>query len=147
MEFISIQKLKTYSTNIAKKIKNGDAIYLYGEIGAGKTTFVRFLINYLQKKNKKKLEEIVSPTFTIVQYYKISKEINIAHYDLYRIKKTKDLQNIGLSEQQDSFTNIVECPELIKNKSNHRIEIYLKHSRKINLRKIHVKYFGRFKNK
>ena len=147
MEFISIQKLKTYSTNIAKKIKNGDAIYLYGEIGAGKTTFVRYLINYLQKKNKKKLEEIVSPTFTIVQYYKISKEVNIAHYDLYRIKKTKDLQNIGLSEQQDSFINIVEWPELIKNKSNHRIEIYLKHSRKINLRKIHVKYFGRFKNK
>jgi len=147
MEFISIQKLKTYSTNIAKKIKNGDAIYLYGEIGAGKTTFVRFLINYLQKKNKKKLEEIVSPTFTIVQYYKISKEINIAHYDLYRIKKTKDLNNIGLSEQQDSFINIVEWPELIKTKSNHRIEIYLKHSRKINLRKIHVKYFGRFKNK
>ena len=147
MEFISIQKLKTYSTNIAKKIKNGDAIYLYGEIGAGKTTFVRFLINYLQKKNKQKLEEIVSPTFTIVQYYKISKEINIAHYDLYRIKKTKDLQNIGLSEQQDSFINIVEWPELIKTKSNHRIEIYLKHSRKINLRKIHVKYFGRFKNK
>jgi tRNA threonylcarbamoyladenosine biosynthesis protein TsaE len=147
MEFISIQKLKIYSTNIAKKIKNGDAIYLYGEIGAGKTTFVRFLINYLQKKNKKKLEEIVSPTFTIVQYYKISKEINIAHYDLYRIKKTKDLNNIGLSEQQDSFINIVEWPELIKTKSNHRIEIYLKHSRKINLRKIHVKYFGRFKNK
>ena len=147
MEFISIQKLKTYSTNIAKKIKNGDAIYLYGEIGAGKTTFVRFLINYLQKKNKKKLEEIVSPTFTIVQYYKISKEINIAHYDLYRIKKTKDLHNIGLSEQQDSFINIVEWPELIKTKLNHRIEIYLKHSRKINLRKIHVKYFGRFKNK
>ena len=147
MEFISIQQLKTYSTNIAKKIKNGDAIYLYGEIGAGKTTFVRFLINYLQKKNKQKLEEIVSPTFTIVQYYKISKEVNIAHYDLYRIKKTKDLQNIGLSEQQDSFTNIVEWPELIKTKSNHRIEIYLKHSRKINLRKIHVKYFGRFKNK
>src|SRR6056300_941716 len=147
MEFISIQKLKTYSTNIAKKIKNGDAIYLYGEIGAGKTTFVRFLINYLQKKNKKKLEEIVSPTFTIVQYYKISKEINIAHYDLYRIKKTKDLHNIGLSEQQDSFINIVEWPELIKTKSGHRIEIYLKHSRKINLRKIHVKYFGRFKNK
>jgi len=147
MEFISIQKLKTYSTNIAKKIKNGDAIYLYGEIGAGKTTFVRFLINYLQKKNKKKLEEIASPTFTIVQYYKISKEINIAHYDLYRIKKTKDLHNIGLSEQQDSFINIVEWPELIKTKSSHRIEIYLKHSRKINLRKIHVKYFGRFKNK
>jgi len=147
MEFISIQKLKTYSTNIAKKIKNGDAIYLYGEIGAGKTTFVRFLINYLQKKNKQKLEEIVSPTFTIVQYYKISKEVNIAHYDLYRIKKTKDLNNIGLSEQQDSFIHIVEWPELIKTKSNHRIEIYLKHSRKINLRKIHVKYFGRFKNK
>ena len=147
MEFISIQKLKIYSTNIAKKIKNGDAIYLYGEIGAGKTTFVRFLINYLQKKNKKKLEEIVSPTFTIVQYYKISKEINIAHYDLYRIKKTKDLHNIGLSEQQDSFINIVEWPELIKTKSSHRIEIYLQHSSKINLRKIHVKYFGRFKNK
>ena len=53
MEFISIQKLKTLSTSIAKKIKNGDAIYLYGEIGVGKTSFVRFLINYLQKKIKK----------------------------------------------------------------------------------------------
>ena len=146
MEFISIQKLKTYSTNVAKKIKNGDAIYLYGEIGAGKTSFVRFLINYLQKKNKKKLEEIVSPTFTIVQYYKISKDINIAHYDLYRIKKTKELKNIGLLEQQETLINIVEWPELIKAKSNNRIEIYLKHSKKINLRKIHVKYFGRFKN-
>ena len=146
MEFISIQKLKTYSTSIAKKIKNGDAIYLYGEIGVGKTSFVRFLINYLQKKNKKKLEEIVSPTFTIVQYYKISKDINIAHYDLYRIKKTKELKNIGLLEQQETLINIVEWPELIKAKSNNRIEIYLKHSSKINLRKIHVKYFGRFKN-
>jgi len=81
MEFISIQKLKTYSTNIAKKIKNGDAIYLYGEIGAGKTTFVRFFVNYLKIKNKKKLEEIVSPTFTIVQYYKISKESGMARVD------------------------------------------------------------------
>ena len=87
MEFISIYQLKKLSTQISRNLKSGDSIYLYGEIGTGKTSFARFLINILQNKSKKKIEEITSPTYNIVQYYKITNKTHIHHYDLYRIKK------------------------------------------------------------
>ena len=147
MEFISIKQLQALSQKISKKVKQGDSIYLYGEIGAGKTTFSRFLIQGIQKKFKVKKEEVVSPTYNIVQYYRINKNINIAHYDLYRIKKIKELDNIGIFDQEYLFFNIIEWPDLIKKKHKDRIEIILKHTKDHNLRKANVKYFGRFKKK
>ena len=145
MEFISIKQLQKLANQISKKFLAGDTIYLKGEIGAGKTTFSRFLIHHIQEKNKIKQEEVVSPTFNIVQYYYITKKLHIAHYDLYRIKKAKDLMNIGLYNQEEFFLNIIEWPELIKKKNKNRIEIVLKHTKNNDLRKYNVKYFGRFK--
>jgi len=147
MEFISIQQLKSLSENISKKVKVGDSIYLYGEVGSGKTTFSRFLIHSMQKKFKAKRVEVVSPTYTIVQYYSVNKDLNIAHYDLYRVKKFEELENIGIIDQEYLFLNIIEWPDLIKNKNKNRIEISLKHAADINLRKSNVKFFGRFKKK
>ena len=145
MEFISIKQLQKLANQISKKVLAGDTIYLKGEIGAGKTTFSRFLIHCIQEKNKIKQEEVVSPTFNIVQYYYITKKLHIAHYDLYRIKKVKDLMNTGLYNQEEFFLNIIEWPELIKKKNKNRIEIVLKHTKNNDLRKYNVKYFGRFK--
>lgn len=145
MEFISIKQLQKIAKQISKKVLAGDTIYLRGEIGVGKTTFSRFLIHCIQEKNKIKQEEVVSPTFNIVQYYYITKKLHIAHYDLYRIKKAKDLMNIGLYNQEEFFFNIIEWPELIKKKNKNRIEIVLKHTKNNDLRKYNVKYFGRFK--
>ena len=145
MEFISIKQFQKLANQISKKVLAGDTIYLKGEIGAGKTTFSRFLIHYIQEKNKIKQEEVVSPTFNIVQYYYITKKLHIAHYDLYRIKKAKDLMNTGLYNQEEFFLNIIEWPELIKKKNKNRIEIVLKHTKNNDLRKYNVKYFGRFK--
>lgn len=145
MEFISIKQLQKLANQISKKFLAGDTIYLKGEIGAGKTTFSRFLIHHIQEKNKIKQEEVVSPTFNIVQYYYITKKLHIAHYDLYRIKKAKDLMNTGLYNQEEFFLNIIEWPELIKKKNKNRIEIVLKHTKNNDLRKYNVKYFGRFK--
>ena len=146
MEFISIKQLQSFAKKVSKKIGVGDSIYLYGDLGSGKTTFARFLINSIQSNNKVKKDEVLSPTFTLVQYYNI-KKISIAHYDLYRIKKKKDLFNLGLFEQQDSYINIIEWPELIENKNIDRIEIFLKYTKNQNLRKYYAKYFGRFKKK
>lgn len=145
MEFISIKQLQKLAQEISKKVKVGDTIHLQGEIGSGKTTFSRFLIQSIQKKNKKKLEEVLSPTFNVVQYYNINKKLNIAHYDLYRIGITKDLINTGLYEQEHTFLNIIEWPELIKKKNKNRIDIILKHTKDSNLRTCNVKYYGRFK--
>jgi len=146
MEFISIKQLQSFAKKVSKKIGVGDSIYLYGDLGSGKTTFARFLINSIQSNNKVKKDEVLSPTFTLVQYYNI-KKISIAHYDLYRIKKKKDLFNLGIFEQEDSFINIIEWPELIENKNIDRIEIFLKYTKNQKLRKYYAKYFGRFKKK
>ena len=90
-------------------------VFLYGEIGVGKTTFIRHLINYLQTKKNYKLTEIPSPTFNILHEYKID-ELIIQHYDLYRIKSEIELKNIGLFENQKDFITLVEWPEVIKEK-------------------------------
>ena len=84
---------KVFSNNI----KVGDAILLRGELGVGKTTFARYLINFLQIKNKQSVTEISSPTFNLVHEYQLGSLI-IKHYDLYRINDEKELNNIGIYE-------------------------------------------------
>ena len=63
MELRSIKDTKNFSKKISEIISSGDTIFLYGEIGVGKTTFVRFFVNYLEKKNGIKNSEVLSPTF------------------------------------------------------------------------------------
>jgi len=145
MEFISIKQLQKLAQSISSKVRIGDSIYLQGDIGVGKTTFSRFFIHSIQKKNKVKKEEVLSPTFNIVQYYYINKNLQLAHYDFYRIKKSKDLINTGIFDQENLFCNIIEWPELIKKKNSNRIEIKLQYTKNEELRKCYVEYFGRFK--
>ena len=119
------------TAKLAKKfsriLKRGDTIFLHGEIGVGKTTFVRYLINSFQKKNKKKLTEVTSPTFSILNDYRI-KNITIKHYDLFRIKKMDEIKNIGLFENIDDFITIVEWPEKIKKKIKKRYDLFFKYN-------------------
>ena len=69
---ITLEKnTKLISQNISKFLSKGDIIYLIGELGVGKTTFVRFLINFLQEKSNLQPTEIPSPTFNIVNEYKL----------------------------------------------------------------------------
>ena len=95
MELSSIQDTKNFSEKISKIIKKGDIIFLYGEIGVGKTTFVRFFINSLESENKIQNSEVLSPTFNIVYDYDVGKE-KILHYDLYRLKNYNDILELGI---------------------------------------------------
>ena len=88
MHLKKLEDTENLSQNISKIIKPGDVIFLYGEIGTGKTTFTRFLINYFERKNRIKNSEVLSPTFNIVYDYDVGKE-KILHYDLYRLKNYK----------------------------------------------------------
>ena len=81
-------ELKKFSEKISKFIKKFNTIFLYGDLGVGKTTFVKYFINNLQKKEKTKITEVPSPTFNIVYEYKIKKS-RIQHFDLYRLKKKR----------------------------------------------------------
>ena len=90
MELRTLKDTQSFSKKISNILKKGDIIFLYGEIGVGKTTFVRFLINNLQEENGVKRSEVLSPTFNIVYDYDI-KKIKILHYDLYRLKNYNDI--------------------------------------------------------
>lgn len=138
-------ELKTLTKKISNKIKVGTVIYLKGELGTGKTTTIKLLIENLCKKYKKKKPLVTSPTFNIVQYYLINKQMVIAHYDLYRLKKSSDINNIGLYDLEDKMVSIIEWPEKIKKKHKNRIEIKLKYTKINNERNISVKYFKSIK--
>ena len=145
MDLSSLKDTKKFSEKISKIIKLGDVIFLYGEIGVGKTTFVRFLVNQLEVENKIKKSDILSPTFNIVYDYQI-KKTKIYHYDLYRLKKSKDILELGMLENLKNTITIVECPELIKPKPQDRIDIFFKYSKLENSRIVKIYGFGKWKN-
>ena len=145
MESSSIQETKKLSKKISKIIQKNDVIFLHGEIGVGKTTFVRFLINHLQEKNRTKKSEVLSPTFNIVYEYNV-KKLKIYHYDLYRLKNYNDIMELGIFENLTNNIKIIEWPELMKNKPKDRIDIVFKYSKKINARKIKISFLGKCKN-
>jgi tRNA threonylcarbamoyladenosine biosynthesis protein TsaE len=145
MELSSIQKTQIFSKKILKAIGKEGIIFLYGEIGVGKTTFVRFLINHLEVENKIKKSTVLSPTFNIVYDYDI-KEIKILHYDLYRLKNYNDILELGMFETLKNHISIIEWPELIKKKPKNRIDIFFQYSKKTNSRKVKINGFGKWKD-
>ena len=145
MKISSIRKLEKISNKIKKILSPGDAVLLYGEIGVGKTTFARLLINNYESEKKIKKSEVLSPTFNIVFEYDI-KDFTIKHYDLYRLKNVKDIQNIGLFENTEQCITLIEWPELIKEKPLNRIDLFFKYTDDMNKRFLSIKTTGRLKN-
>ena len=144
MKISSIHDLEKISNKIKKKLTPGDVIFLYGEIGVGKTTFARLLINNYEKEKNLKISEVLSPTFNIVFEYDI-KELTIKHYDLYRLKNGSDIKNIGLFEDLERTITLIEWPELIKEKPANRIDLFLEYSENMSERSLVIKTSGRLK--
>jgi len=126
-----------FAKKFSKILKVGDVVLLHGEIGAGKTTFIRYLINSLEKKNKVKLGEITSPTFSILNEYEI-KNITIRHYDLFRIKDSNEIKNIGIYENIHDFITFIEWPDKIQKKIKKKYNLYFKYNSKLNMRSLEV---------
>ena len=131
----SLDHLNTISKVISQKLEKGDYIFLIGEIGVGKTTFTRHLINNLQKQKKLKETEVLSPTFNLLYEYDI-KDLKIMHYDLYRIKKAEELDHLGIFNDNKESIKIIEWPELIHIPLDNKLEIYLKYVKNENEREI-----------
>ena len=145
MKISSILDLQKITSSIKKILLPGDVIFLYGQIGVGKTTFVRLLINNYENEKKLKKSEVLSPTFNIVFEYDI-KDFTIEHYDLYRLKNEKEIKNIGLFVNLKQNITIVEWPELIKNKPINRIDLFFEYTRDMNERTLTIKTSGRLKD-
>tara|TARA_B100001079_G_scaffold69707_1_gene59465 strand:- start:1552 stop:2001 length:450 start_codon:yes stop_codon:yes gene_type:complete len=144
MKISSIREVEKIADKIKKKLLPGDVVFLYGEIGVGKTTFARLLINSFENEKKLKKSEVLSPTFNIVFEYKI-KEFTIKHFDLYRLKNDNDVKNIGLYENLEQSITLIEWPELIKNKPENRLDLFFEYKEDYNERSLIIKTNGRLK--
>ena len=140
-EIIDIS-LEVKTAELAKKfskiLKKGDIVFFHGEIGVGKTTFIRYLINSLQVNNHLNPTEVTSPTFNLVNEYDLGIFI-IQHYDLYRLKSSEETKNIGLLENQKEILTLIEWPEKIDNKIENKIDLFFEYGEDMNKRFLTIK--------
>ena len=111
----SEKSTKELAQKFTEYLKGGEFILLYGEMGVGKTTFVKYFINEFQKKNELSQTEITSPTFNLLNEYQI-RDTKIKHYDLFRINSKKEVNDLEVFETGDKVITLIEWPELIDDK-------------------------------
>ena len=115
---ITSEKLtKELAKEFTKYLKGGEFVFLYGEMGVGKTTFVKYFINEYQKINNLTQTEITSPTFSLLNEYQV-KNIRIKHYDLFRINRKEDINNLDIFEKDNKLITLIEWPQLIADKQD-----------------------------
>ena len=117
---ITSEKLtKELAKEFTKYLKGGEFVFLFGEMGVGKTTFIKYFINEYQKINNLTQTEITSPTFSLLNEYQV-KDIRIKHYDLFRIDRKEDINNLDIFEKDNKLITLIEWPKLIAD--NHDIK-------------------------
>ena len=137
MKISSLKDLHKFTNKISKIILPGDYLFLFGEIGVGKTTFARQLINVFELKNNIKKSEVPSPTFNILFEYEL-KDFIIKQYDLYRLKNEEEIKNLELFEIEEKNITLIEWPELIKNKPANRIDLFFKYTKDMKQRVLDI---------
>ena len=131
-------KTSELAKSFSRTLQKGDVAYFHGEIGVGKTTFIRHLINNLQQLNKINLTEITSPTFNLVNEYDVGNFI-IQHYDLYRLTDYSELKNIGLFENIEEVVTLIEWPEKIKETIDSKIDLHFEYNDDLSKRYLTIK--------
>ena len=126
------------ASKFSKKLKPGNIVFLYGEMGVGKTTFIRYLINFLQEDNQLKITEVTSPTFNLLNQYQIN-QIKIDHYDLFRLKTVEEIQNLDLFDDNTNTITLIEWPQIIKEKPKNLIELNFKYEKDHQMRSVQIK--------
>ena len=110
-----LKQLEVIAKMLAKKSIIGDIYLLSGELGAGKTTFIRFFINSIFDLNLiNRPSSIKSPSFPILINYPI-KNFEVFHYDLYRLKNENEIQELNVIENLKKNITLIEWPQMIIN--------------------------------
>ena len=138
IDISSEETTKELAKDLTHYLKGGEIVYLYGEMGVGKTTFVRYLINQFQKNKKLHITEVTSPTFNLLNEYVVN-DLIIKHYDLFRLKDESEIKNLDLFENNQNTITLIEWPQLIsKNKSIKTIDLIFSYENELNNRSVKI---------
>ena len=138
IDLSSENRTEELANKISKKLKLGDIVFLYGEMGVGKTTFIKYLINGLQKEEKLKQTEVTSPTFNLLNEYQ-TKKFKINHYDLFRLKSVEELKSLDLFEDNKDTITFIEWPQIIKETPKNLIELSFNYEDNYEKRSVQIK--------
>ena len=134
----SEKKTEELASQFFQKLKPGNTIFLYGEIGVGKTTFIRYLINKFQENDNLKTTEVTSPTFSLFNEYQLQK-MRINHYDLFRVKSNKEIKDLDIFENNNRSITLIEWPEIIDKKPKNLIELFFEYEKDYLSRSVQIK--------
>ena len=140
-EIISLsseKKTEELAIKFLKKLKPGITVFLYGEMGVGKTTFIRYLINGFQKVNELKLTEVTSPTFNLLNEYQIN-QTKINHYDLFRLKSYEEVKGLDLFDNNINTVTLIEWPQMIIEIPKNLIELNFEYENDHQTRSVQIK--------
>ena len=138
IDISSEETIKELAKGFSNYLKGGEIIFLYGEMGVGKTTFVKYLINQFQIKKKLKITEVTSPTFNLLNEYEAD-DLLIKHYDLFRLKDKSELKNLDIFENKKNTITLIEWPQLInKEKLNKTIDLIFNYENELNNRSVKI---------
>ena len=144
IDISSEEATKELAKKFSNYLKGGEIIFLYGEIGVGKTTFVKHLINQFQKVRKIKITEVTSPTFNLLNEYEVN-DLTIKHYDLFRIKEKSEIINLDLFDNNQNMITLIEWPLLVdKENSIKTIDMIFNYENELNNRSVKIEGLGSF---
>ena len=138
IDISSEETTRELAKELSNYLKGGEIIFLYGEMGVGKTTFVKYLINQFQIKKNLRTSEVTSPTFNLLNEYDVD-DLSIKHYDLFRLKDKSELNNLDVFENNKNVITLIEWPQLInKEKLNKTIDLIFKYENELNNRSVKI---------
>ena len=138
IDISSEETTRELAKNFSNYLKGGEIIFLYGEMGVGKTTFVKYLINQLLVKKNLQTTEVTSPTFNLLNEYEIDNLI-IKHYDLFRLKNESEIKNLDLFDQNKNTITLIEWAELIEKENVKKtIDLVFNYENEFNNRSVKI---------
>jgi len=145
IDISSEKSTKELAERLTSYFKGGEYVFLYGEMGVGKTTFVKYFINKFQKDERLKITEVISPTFNLLNEYETN-NFMIKHYDLFRIKNSSEIKDLDIFEKNKKIITLVEWPQLLKNGNKAKsIDLLFKYENDLQNRTIQIKGLNFFK--
>ena len=138
IDISSEETTRELAKDFSNYLTGGEIIFLYGEMGVGKTTFVKYLINQFQIKKKLKITEVTSPTFNLLNEYEAD-DLLIKHYDLFRLKDKSEVKNLDLFDNNKNTITLIEWPQfIIKDNLIKTIDLIFNYENELNNRSVKI---------